>query len=225
MLQALKNRLFKPNPSDHLLAIVRKANGATKPLVNSIPSMISPFEQDLLRRLARDYYGGAGCIIDAGTFVGASTNVFAYGLGERRDVDVIRRRWIKPIQSYDLGICDDIMAGRINDHYDAGLKPGDSFLPYLRRNIAGLELAHLNEGDICQYSAESPVEILFLDVCKTKEVSRHTVQAFYSRLIPGRSVLIHQDFVHEWLPWIHVRWERSRRTSSSSAQPPGRRFG
>jgi hypothetical protein len=133
MLHALKNRFFREYPADRLRPIVRAANGATKPLV-SIPSMISPSEQDLLRRLARDYYSGTGLVIDAGVFLGASTNVFAVGLRERPDVDRLRQ----PVQSYDLGVCDEIMAERINDHYQVRLKAGDSFLPYLRENIFGV---------------------------------------------------------------------------------------
>jgi hypothetical protein len=167
--------------------------------------MINPLEQDLLRRLTRDYYSGAGVIIDAGIFLGASTNVFASSLRERRDLDHLQRKGIKPVQSYDLGICDDYMAKLVNDHYQANLKAGDSFLPYLRKNIAGtLDLVRFYEGDICQYSLGEACEIVFLDVCKRPDVNQHTVRAFYSRLIPGQSVLIHQDFVHDWLPWIHV---------------------
>jgi hypothetical protein len=208
VLHALRNRIFRGYATAaavDLRAIVGEANRTDTPLVESIPSMISPFEQDLLRRLARDYYDGASLIVDAGAFLGASTNVFAMGLRERGDVDQLRRRDTKPIQSYDLGLCDDFMATCVNEHSNASLKPGDSFLPYLRENIVGTrDLVHLNEGDICQYAPSGPVEIMFLDVCKTADVNRHTVRAFYPHLVPGRSVLIHQDFVHEWLPWIHV---------------------
>ena len=46
--------------------------------------------------------------------------------------------------------------------------------------------------------------MLFLDVCKTSEVNAHIIKEFFPRLIPGHSVLLQQDFIHEWLPWIHV---------------------
>jgi hypothetical protein len=46
--------------------------------------------------------------------------------------------------------------------------------------------------------------VLFLDVCKTSAVNAHIIKEFFPRLIPGHSVLIQQDFIHEWLPWLHV---------------------
>ena len=62
----------------------------------------------------------------------------------------------------------------------------------------------------------SPVELAFIDVCKTHELNAHVARQFYPSLIAGGSTLIHQDFFYDRLPWIRVtmgyladyfRWE------------------
>jgi len=188
-----------------LRAILAEANRARLPVCYNLPSMISPAEQSLLFRLARDYYEGDGVIADAGVFMGASTRSFAAGLRLRADHCKLRSRDVKPIQAYDQAVCDETLADRINQFYDSNLKAGDSFLSRLRQNIGPCSgLTRLNEGDICLHAPPQSCEILFLDVCKSLEINWHTVKSFYPQLIPGRSVLIHQDFIHPWLPWIHV---------------------
>jgi hypothetical protein len=188
-----------------LRASLVEANKARAPVIYDVPSIISAAEQSFLFRLAKYYFRGEGVIVDAGVFMGASTKAFVAGLRQRADAHCLRSRRAKPIQSYDLGVCNEDMANRINQRYGSHLKSGDCFLPYLQKNVRGsADLAILNQGDICQYTLSEPCEILFLDVCKTREINWHTVKTFYTRLIPGKSLLIHQDFIHPWLPWIHV---------------------
>jgi|GEM_PF-5072735 len=50
---------------------------------------------------------------------------------------------------------------------------------------------------------DDDIEIMFLDVCKTPELN-FSMQKLYSRMIPGRSLLIHQDYIHPCLPYIKV---------------------
>jgi hypothetical protein len=110
-----------------------------------------------------------------------------------------------PVRSYDLCLCDHQMAGIINTHYGTALKDGESFLEILRENIRTCsDCVELVTGDITQQSIDEPIEVLFLDVCKTPAVNSHIIKKFFSRLIPGRSVVIQQDFVHEWLPWLPI---------------------
>ena len=47
------------------------------------------------------------------------------------------------------------------------------------------------------------IEIMFLDVCKTPEIN-FRIQQLFSRMIPGKSVLIQQDYIYENLPYIKI---------------------
>lgn len=140
--------------------------------------------------------------MDAGVFLGASTRCPAAGLrasASHRPADRPRLR------SFDLCLCDDYMAGLINERHGTRLKAGDSFEPFLRDNLVDLRgEVDLRVGDIRDIEPADDVEILFLDVCKDPAINAHVVASFFPRLIPGVSVLVHQDFVHESLPWIHV---------------------
>jgi hypothetical protein len=170
-----------------------------------IPRMIVPVEERMLRVLARDYFANEGVIVDAGIFAGRSSQILAWALQGRRDADFSRRRQVKPIQSYDLGICDRYMAELLNGHYGLELAPGETFLPILQANLAPfLDILTFHPGDIRMQSEPPPTEILFLDVCKTAAINHSIMMRFLPRLVVGRGILIHQDFIHEWLPWIHI---------------------
>jgi hypothetical protein len=52
-----------------------------------------------------------------------------------------------------------------------------------------------------------PIELLFVDIAKTPELHGHVVETFFPHLIPGQSVVIHQDYYHAWHPYIHIAME------------------
>ncbi len=187
-----------------LSSLLQQAGLARSLIVEDIPSMIYPSEQQFLYLLARDYFQGVGVIADAGIFLGSSTRSFTAGLRDRPDLERLLRAG-RPVRSYDLGLCDDHMACLINAHYGTDFQTGDSFIKILEKNIEGCQdCVQFFAGDICDQAIDAPIEVLFLDVCKTPELNAHIIKEFLPRLIPGHSVLIQQDFVHEWLPWLHV---------------------
>jgi hypothetical protein len=171
---------------------------------SSIPSMIKREEYELLYLLARDHFRGEGNIIDAGVFVGSSTLAFGRGL-----LASGKQFSAPPIHTYELGVADDYMANWLNGAYGSNLKFGDSFLPYLRENIEPVrQLVCLYEGDVRMAAApEGYNEIVFLDVCKSPEINAAAISKFFGTLVPGHSIVIQQDYIHEWLPWIHVSLE------------------
>jgi hypothetical protein len=62
-----------------------------------------------------------------------------------------------------------------------------------------------HKGNICEAIWNgSPIEILFVDVAKSPETMERIVNEFYPALIPGHSVVIHQDFISAECPWIHA---------------------
>lgn len=187
------------------LALLRElllsSSQAVRPAV-SVPSMINPQEQTFLQSLAASYFTGSGLIIDAGAFLGASTNCLRNGL---RQNPAYRTFEASRIVSLDLCRCDEYMANLINTLHGTTLRVGDDFSHLLEANVSdGEGDVDLRVGDIRDQQPEDSVEILFLDVCKSPAINDHVLKAFFPKLIPGLSVVIHQDFVHESLPWIHV---------------------
>lgn len=172
--------------------------------VLSVEGMISPQERSLLYWLAREYASGAGAIVDAGCFLGASTAAFAAGLRDRPSNSTPR------IVSYDRFEVESytIEAGFFAD--DPDIRVGDSFRPRFDATASAFDApVTVCAGDVLQLGWDGgPIEILFLDILKTSEINDHVVREFFPHLIPGRSVVVQQDYVWGELPWIHVTMER-----------------
>jgi hypothetical protein len=167
------------------------------------PTMLSPDELRMLRWLASENYGGSGAIVDAGCFLGGSTCALAAGLSANQHASPRFRR----IHTYDLFVIDWYM----KRHYlqDSPLQVGDSFLELFGANIRNhRDLVSVHPGNVLnvRWSGE-PIEILFLDIIKDRAINRVVLEQFFPRLIPGVSVVVQQDYVHEWLPWLHVTME------------------
>lgn len=160
-------------------------------------SMLTPEEIRLLYWLTNQRYSGAGQIIDAGAFVGGSTNALATGLLDSGKQGLIR--------SFDLFVC-----GYFEGNHEALGRPGEgaSFRPQFDLNIARVkDIVEVNEGDIQGFPFAEPIEILFLDCLKAPFINDFVVKELFSKLIPGKSIIIQQDYLHEYLPWIHVTME------------------
>jgi hypothetical protein len=170
--------------------------------IHKTTTMLSSAEKRLLYFLARDYYSGQGAILDAGCFLGGSTMALAQGLLDRGD----RRQAL--IHAFDLFQADPFMI----EYYLPGGEylPGDSFLPLYEKSIDSVrQLVQVHAGDLRQVSwTEGPIEIFFIDIAKSWETNDHLVTEFFPHLIPGRSIVVQQDYVHEWCPWLHVAMER-----------------
>jgi hypothetical protein len=169
--------------------------------VRSFPSMLYEPERALLFWLGRRFRA-QGAIVDAGCFLGGSTYALAAGLaaGGRGP-----RASERLIHSYDLFRLDALTQAQY-PRLTAGLEPGDSLRPSYERLLGPhLNRVEVHEGDIREMRwSGGPIEILFLDLCKTWELNDHVLREFFPALIPHRSVVIQQDYVHEWLPHIPV---------------------
>jgi hypothetical protein len=121
------------------------------------PSLVSDPEKTLLYRLARDYYTGQGGIVDAGIFLGGSTNAFAIGLRENRNRAARRRirAGHKPITSYELAVFVEGMRRYIGrDAFRAKLGDwnpahGESFEPLLRALLASSSTSSTSVSATC----------------------------------------------------------------------------
>ncbi len=176
------------------------------------PSMTTDAEKALLYWLARDYYAGEGIIVDAGIFLGASTNAFATGLSENK-----RARWTrsKPICSYDIAVwvaSMDRYLGFSNVQaalQGAVIQSGDSFEPVLRKLLRRhMDVVDLHIGDIVALAQTNhPVEIAFYDCLKTNDRDIAVFRAFAPHYIPGRTVVLQQDFFYESAACNKIRQE------------------
>jgi len=52
-----------------------------------------------------------------------------------------------------------------------------------------------------------PIEVLVIDIAKSTEVADHVAASFFPALVPGRSIVVQQDFLHEAQPWLPVQME------------------
>ena len=185
--------------------------GTIVPAAGKVPSMMSMLEKRVLFSLAKERYTGEGIIVDAGIFLGASTVCFGEGIKENAGYKAITKRWAKPVVSFERGIINPTMPAffKRNNLHLAGAA-GDSFVPELEANIAPVaNLVDLRIGDIMETAAglDSPIEILFLDVLKSPEISRFVIRNFFTKLIPGVSIVIQQDYFYDLLPYIKTDQE------------------
>ena len=164
-----------------------------------VMTMLSIEERQLLHWLTARHYEGVGAIVDGGCFVGGSTVPLAEGLraaGRHGTIDV-----------YDVFDVEPYMA----ESYFKGLdlRAGDSFRPLFENNTAHVsDLLRIHAGDVTSEGWRGdPIEILFIDFAKDWSLNDFIVANFFPHLIPGRSVVVQQDFVFPLCPWVAVTME------------------
>jgi hypothetical protein len=170
-----------------------------------IPTMLSKMERRLLYSLARDYARDDAAIVDAGCFLGGSTAALLAGLRDRL------QQWTgPPLASYDLFRVEDFTIPKFFADHSA--RVGDSFRPRFDTHVARFDLPHVvHEGDITKVGWDGgPIDVLFLDVLKSWEINDAVLRDFFPSLIPGRSVIIHQDYGWGDTPWIPITVELLR---------------
>jgi hypothetical protein len=195
-------------PSDRLRDLIRRPwrDVVLPPDAVGIPTMLSKTERKLLYSLARDHAGGEAAIVDAGCFLGGSTAALLAGVRDRA------QSWVgPPVESYDLF---RIEAFTIPKFFatDRGARVGDSFRPRFDAHVARFDLPHVvHEGDITELGwSGGPIDVLFLDVLKSWEINDAVLRDFFPSLVPGRSVIVHQDYGYGDTPWIPITVELLR---------------
>lgn len=170
--------------------------------INPIPSMICEDESRFLHWIARNYLSGAGCIVDLGPLAGGSTHALCSGLALNPGA-----AGRIPVHSYDLW------------HFFSGWEPffpgvtpkvGDDIHPLFRKNLevyGDVVVAH--PGDLRKHRWNGgPIEILFIDSAKSLDLWTHILREFLPHCIPGRTLIVQQDWVCAECPWIHLTTAR-----------------
>jgi len=162
-----------------------------------IPTMLSKTERKLLYGLARDYAAGDAAIVDGGSFLGGSTAALLAGVRDRPEP------WRgPPVASYDLFRVEAYTLKKFFP--DATV--GDSFRQQYDAHLARFDVpVNVHEGDITRigWSGE-PIDVLFLDVLKSPEITDAVLRDFFPSLMPGRSVIVHQDYAAHYTPWVPI---------------------
>jgi hypothetical protein len=171
-----------------------------------IPTMLSKAERRLLYSLARDYASGQAALVDAGCFLGGSTAALLAGVRDRPEA------WLgPPVASYDLFRVDTYMVPKFFSG-DRTLPPGETFRERFDAHVARFDVSHVvHEGDITAIGWDGgPIDVLFLDVLKSWEINDAVLRDFFPSLVPGRSVIVHQDYGWGDTPWIPISVELLR---------------
>jgi hypothetical protein len=161
-----------------------------------IRAMLSDEEKQYLTWLTAERYEGWGAVVDLGPWLGSSSAALAEGL--RRQNSTAR------VQSYDLFKWDREYMSAIAAE---DLEPGDDFRPLFMREVgeyASMIDAHKEDVSRLRWSG-GPIEILFVDVAKTWDLTNAVFRGFGHALVPGKSRVVLQDFRHHsthWLPLV-----------------------
>lgn len=183
---------------------------------NPIISMICQDEVDFLHWLVKSYFSGEGVIVDMGPLAGGSTHAIASGLALNPNINQNK----KIIYSYDLwDYFEDWAQFFPGDH----LVKGQDVYPFFKKNL-GPYMRYVKpiKGDIQskKWSGE-PIEILFIDAAKSPAIMQHIVNEFFPFLIPGKSIVIQQDFCSAQCPWIHITMQKLRKYFTYIDSPEG----
>ncbi|HTW88567.1 MAG TPA: class I SAM-dependent methyltransferase [Candidatus Binataceae bacterium] len=156
--------------------------------------MLGLEERKLLYHLSRDIYAGEGAVVDLGAFCGASTCCLAAGLRDNSRCTNYR------LHSYDSFVASEpYLVEFVRSQFGETLGIGQSFAALFRRATAEFaDVIEVHEGDLLEqtWPRGVPIEILFVDAAKTLALSGKVLTEFFPHLIPGRSLVVHQDFYH-----------------------------
>jgi hypothetical protein len=166
----------------------------------AVPTMLAQEEQLFYYWLTRVWARGDGAVVDLGCFVGGSTARLAEGHRAAGLVGLIH--------AYDERIKKKIL-------YSAGIEPfeGEDTLPLAVRLLEPWTRAiELHPGPIEHQSWEGgPIELLVMDASKVVAHMDRMAEIFFPSLIPGRSLVVQQDYLHWANPWIAIQMARMRK--------------
>jgi hypothetical protein len=193
---------------DPLASLIRRPwRDAALPVdATGIPTMLSKDERRLLYGLARDYARDDAAIVDAGCFLGGSTGALLAGVRDRMET------WTgAPVASYDLFRVEAYTMEKFFGD-EPGVEVGASFRDRFDANLARFDVPHVvHQGDITRIGwGRGPIDVLFLDVLKSWEINDAVLRDFFPALVPGRSVIVHQDYAGGYMPWIAITVELMR---------------
>ncbi|MDH4480043.1 MAG: hypothetical protein QE283_09235 [Rhodoferax sp.] len=168
--------------------------------VLSFPSMMTSGEKALLFHLARDHFQGTGIIVDAGLFLGASTEAFCRGLKENG----IKTK--KIVHAYDIALWNSKgfdkylqNPGVLDKIGPVDFKDGDNYQSLLEKLLEEhSDTIDFRIGDIVeQVRTNEDVEIAFYDLLKNYERDLACFNALGPHYVANRTIIVQQDYFFE----------------------------
>ena len=167
-----------------------------------IKTMMSIFETTYLYYIAKNEYTGSGAIVDLGPLGGMSTYSLLRGLKANPSIELNNGPYVF---SFDL-----FLSSYYPDFIDSSMdsQTGSVFMKYLNTIKPYIDYLHITPGNLLNMSwCKKDIEILFIDICKTWETNDFVVKTFFPHLIPGKSIIIQQDYIYFGHHWIHLTME------------------
>ncbi len=212
------------------LALLDSVLIETPPELWGAIGQLTVHDRPLYYALARDVYEGWGDIIDAGALIGCSALILGAGLRNNPRAQDKQGR----IQVFDLfeDAADGPCAIQIRQMLQATKpRPGPlerlvdhvrrlaekltaggrfNFLPLFEQQTANVrDYLRVFAGDITTQrpAGERPVEILSIDVAKSPDLMLAVARNFFPSLVPGKSRVVHQDYIFVFQPWLLIFME------------------
>jgi predicted O-methyltransferase YrrM len=183
------------------------------------PTMLTPWERQWAKEYVRTSYRGRGHIVDLGCWLGSSTQALAKGLRDNPHPATECRA----VHAYDRFVWEAYMEDVVAGTSLAGkYRPGDCFRDAFEWQVRGYRRRiEVHAGDLLRLDwIKEPIEFLFIDAMKSWELANCIMQGFYPHLIPGLSVIVHQDFIYHCTDWIHLPVWRLREYFDPVCQVP-----
>lgn len=186
--------------------------------VSRYPAMLGPGDRSLYYYAAQSFYKFQGRIVDAGVFLGGTTNALIEGMKDNKNYPHATPH---KISVYDrFLVSEPPYQNFILKNTGKKLELTDSF-QNIFSELLGDNTSHIEifPGDFLAYTYPYDfIEILGLDLCKSKDLTFHCAREFFPKMQPFKSIAIHQDYVHMWTPWIHVTMEALARYFIKTAE-------
>lgn len=169
----------------------------------AVPTMLTPEEGQLYHWLGRRARG-EGATVDLGAYAGGSAARLLSGLA-------LSGRGFH-VHSYDRFRSSRSFWARYLPDEPLPESDDADLLPVVRRHLAPWERqVTLHVGDIGEMRwTGGPVEILAVDAAKGSAMADHIAAEFFPALIPGRSILVQQDYLMAVQPWLCAQMARLR---------------
>ncbi|HEX8734011.1 MAG TPA: hypothetical protein VF721_01725 [Pyrinomonadaceae bacterium] len=197
MLQSLKNKLKKSAFIHGAYMRLKRA------FAHELVGMTSKTEQDYFARYGEKTYSGKGEIVDLGCWLGSTTIPLVKGLLKNPAFTESNRK----VYAYDLFIWFDWMNSSAAGTRLAGkYKEGDNFVEEFKERTKDFARhIEIRAGDLKEIGwTGAEIEFLLVDAMKNWDLANAIVRDFYPSLVPGESIILHQDFAHFFTPWIHL---------------------
>lgn len=167
-------------------------------------AMLGEEERRVLAYLASHLATPTGKIVDLGCYLGGSTIALTDGV---RQAGIPVNPDDPILVSYDLFRANQFTVDHSLGRH--GIEVDGSFEEVFR-HLLGENAPYVRTvaGDIREQRWNGrPIDLLFVDILWSWDINQHVVSQFYTALVPGRSVIAHQDYIYSFYPWLPISME------------------